>query len=123
MKWFKHIVMFAPLVSLTVAVVCNSFNILFQDACYDAYYYSARSYLAEFVGFSLVTVLVYSFMAYKHRFCMYSKVAIAGLLFQNMTNLLDIRFDLSYYTNYNIAVLLVLSIFTLFSLIYLRYGR
>ena len=115
--------MFAPLIALTVSVGCNSFNILFPDACYDDVYYNVCSYLAELVGFSLVTVLVYSYMAYRHKFCLYSRVAIAGLLFQNITNFIDISLDLSYNFYYNVSVLFVLGIFALFSLINLGNER
>lgn len=80
--------------------------------------YNISSILSEVFGFSFVSVGVYAYMAWRHKFCLYSKIAIVGLLFQNILNIVDFSFSLDYNVYVETVSILGASIFILFSLIF-----
>ena len=107
-----------PLVTLILVLVFGVINVSLSSESYDEFIYNASRVLSEVFGFSFVSVGVYAYMAWRHKFCLYSKIAIIGLLFQNVLNLVDYSFDLDYNNYVQITSILGASIFILFSLIF-----
>jgi hypothetical protein len=119
MRTLKNIVVFMPLATLILVFFFNGFNSILVEEVYDGIMYNASRIMSEIFGFSLSSILVYSYMAWRHNFCLYSKVAIIGLAFQNMINIIDYAFDLNYNLFIESTSIIGAAIFIIFSFIFI----
>lgn len=116
MSKFRNIVSFMPLATLIMVMAFNIMDACVPEEAYELMY-SVSRLLSEIFGFSLVSVGVYAYMAWRHKFCLYSKIAIVGLLFQNLLNIVDFSFQLDYNTYVESVSIIGAAIFIIFSLI------
>ena len=115
---FRRLVVFMPLATLIIVLAFNLMNIWLSEYDSDELIYKISRFLSDVFGFSFVSVGVYTYMAWRHRFCLYSKIAIIGLLFQNILNIVDFSFSLDYNIYIECVSIFGASIFILFSLIF-----
>lgn len=118
MSKFRDIVSFMPLATLIIVLAFNLMNIGLSEYDSDLFIYNVSRVLSEIFGFSLVSVGVYAYMAWRHKFCLYSKIAIIGLLFQNLINIVDFSYGLDYNIYVQLVSVIGAAIFILFSLIF-----
>jgi hypothetical protein len=111
----RLIATYIPLASLGIILFTNVFNYHYDDT-----YYKIYPILNEIVGFSLFNVFVYMVVAYVHNFCRVSWMAIFGLLYQNIMNIILEVFDLYDSKIYQNIETIGLTIFVLLALNELR---
>lgn len=85
---------------------------------YESQYYTLLYYnlVAQITGHGILTGLFMYFYAYIHRFCLYSKVSIIGLIALNIYNIVHNAFEL---TNYYIYASIIVFITIILSLIFI----
>ena len=113
-KFFKSFISKVPLITLLLITISTNYYYFFSDSY--SKYYSLISYCS---GFSILSLPGYFFIVYKFNFCMYSKVALWGVAFYVIFNVLDffVKFGEGFYRNVfeagTLTIVLALSIWYL----------
>lgn len=119
-KYAKTIFSFAPLIALIAVVYYYMMSYNFPGKEHDVFFETQATIIENEVGFSKLSIGVYMLMAYRHDFCLYTKIALSGLLFQNIMNNVDFYGWLDFSTTHQLVVIYGMIIFIFFSLITFR---
>ena len=81
-KSFKTFLSLIPLIALFLVCVSTNYYYFFNNS-YSVYY----DLISSCTGFSLFSLPSFFYIVYKYKFCDYSKIALFGLLFCVLTNI------------------------------------
>ena len=71
------------------------------------WYAEIEVYLANIFGFSIITNLVFAYLYFRKQFCIYTKIAVLGLLFMNLISIVYSSNDLIYNQMYDMYITLI----------------
>ncbi len=114
-KIFKQFLSKVPIIALLLITISTNYYHFFNDS-----YSSVYALISYMSGFSLLSLPAYFYIAYKHNFCAYSKIALWGMTFYvclNICRVVALQFfniDEGFYSNiFEGSVLTVFSVLSI----------